>query len=61
MSERDESDAVELPAVDDPPKTGRWVDHEDWFEGLSEDDYAEGNRLGSAIDPDDDDDNGGVG
>lgn len=50
----------ELPPIDDPPKSGVWVDHEEWFGNLTAEEIAEGNRLGQTIDIDDDDDNGGV-
>lgn len=54
------TEPIDLPVIDEPPKSGVWVDHEEWFGDLSDDEIAEGNRLGGAIDPDDDDDNGGV-
>lgn len=47
---------AELPALDDPPRSGVWVEH-DTLE-LTEEEIAEGNRLAAAIDPDDDHDNG---
>jgi hypothetical protein len=44
--------------VDTPPSSGEFVD----WEGaqLDPETVAEGNQLGRDIDPDDDDDNGGV-
>jgi len=47
-----------LPAVDSEPKSGTWVDPEE-FEPTPEE-IAEGNRLGEVIDVNDDDDNGGL-
>jgi hypothetical protein len=46
----------ELPRLDDEPKSGVYVDHDD--ADLTDDDIAEGQRLGEAIDVEDDDDNG---
>jgi hypothetical protein len=48
----------ELPRLDEPPK-GPVVDHD--ARPLSEAEAAEGRALGEAIDPDDDDDTGGLG
>jgi hypothetical protein len=44
-----------LPAVDDEPKSGRWVT---WDRPVSDEEAAEGERLGASIDVDDDTDNG---
>lgn len=54
----DPEEIIELPA-DEPPEDGvfREVD----FRSLTDEEIEEGNRLGREIDPDDDDDNGGVG
>lgn len=43
-----------LPQLDDPPKSGVFVDHD--AEPLTEDDIALGNALGEVIDVDDDED-----
>lgn len=47
-----------LPALDEPPKSGVFVDHD--AEPLTEDDIALGNALGEVIDVDDDDDAGSL-
>jgi hypothetical protein len=45
----------ELPELDEPPEDGVYRE----FEGTLEPELAiEGNQMGEAIDPDDDDDNG---
>lgn len=43
-----------LPVLDEEPKTGVYVDHDD--APLTGDDVALGNALGEVIDVDDDDD-----
>lgn len=53
------SEPPELPAVDTPPQSGVFVEHDDLELTASE--IAAGNALGQAIDLDDDDDNGGAG
>lgn len=45
-----------LPAVDTPPATGVWVEH-DMLE-LTDDEIVAGNHQGEAVDINDDDDNG---
>lgn len=52
------TDAPEEMPVDQPPKDGTWAD----WDGAQHDPatIAEGNRLGNTIDPDDDNDNGGI-
>lgn len=52
------ADPRDLPAVDEPPGSGVFVEHDE-FE-LTDDEIAEGNRLGERIDPDDDEDSGDV-
>lgn len=50
---------VELPAVDAPPADGIYRDAEvRAFGALTDDEVADGNRLGLIIDTDDDEDNG---
>lgn len=49
------SDPTELPA-DESPKSGEWVDPEEFVP--TEEEEAEGKRLGETIDTDDDEDNG---
>lgn len=44
----------ELPTLDEPPKSGVFVDHDD--ADLTEDDIALGNALGQVIAVDDDTD-----
>lgn len=51
------TDEVELEA-DEPPKSGEWVDVHDVLMNPTEEEIAEGDRLGSTIDPEDDEDNG---
>lgn len=46
----------ELPRLDEPPRSGVFVDHDD--APLTEEDIALGNALGELIDVDDDDDRG---
>lgn len=46
----------ELPVLDEPPKSGVFVDHDD--EPLTAADVALGNALGALIDVDDDNDHG---
>lgn len=45
-----------LPAIDTPPKSGRYVEHDEFH--LSDDEAHEGNTLGLLIDTEHDDDNG---
>lgn len=47
---------ADLPAVDTPPRSGVFVEHDELV--LTEEEIAEGNALGEEIDVDDDDDNG---
>lgn len=47
---------VRLPEVDDPPRSGVFIDPEEFVPTAEE--IAEGNRLGQVIDVDDDEDNG---
>jgi|GEM_PF-1518669 len=53
-----QDDPATLPAIDDPPKSGVFVDHEEFFLAPTPEEIAEGNRLGEAIDVNDDLDNG---
>lgn len=46
-----------LPALDDEPRNGVYVDHDQLQ--LTHDEAALGNRLGEVIDPDDDEDTDG--
>ena len=48
----------ELPQVDEPPRSGVFVEHDELE--LTAAEIADGNMLGEAIDVDDDDDNGGA-
>ncbi|PYG00149.1 hypothetical protein SAMN05216184_10488 [Georgenia satyanarayanai] len=50
---------VELPVLDTPPKSGTFAPELAELEPTPEE-VAAGNELGVAIDPDDDDDNGGL-
>ena len=43
----------ELPVLDEPPKSGVFIDHDDLE--LSDDDIALGNALGEVVDVEDDD------
>jgi hypothetical protein len=43
---------------DDPPKSGEWVDTDDAIAEPTEEELAEGQRLGELIDVDDDEDSG---
>jgi hypothetical protein len=52
---KDIAEPVELPQVDEPPKSGVWLDPEG---ALTEEEAERGRLLGEAIDPDDDTDNG---
>ena len=52
------SDPADLPAVDEPPRSGVFVEHDELE--LTDAEIAEGNRLGQVIDPDDDEDSGDV-
>lgn len=55
MTTPDDRDPIDLP-VDEPPSDGVW---RDWDGAqLAPAVVAEGNRLGAAIDVDDDEDNG---
>lgn len=45
-----------LPVVDDEPKSGIYVDHDEI--AVTDNEAAEGNAQGNTIDIDDDDDNG---
>jgi len=46
-----------LPALDSPPKSGVWVEGHPG-EDLTDEEVEAGERLGAAIDIDDDEDNG---
>lgn len=52
------SEPRQLPAIDDLPKSGTEVHMEDLT--LTAAEIEAGERLGVVIDPDDDDDNGGI-
>lgn len=52
------SDVIELPVLDDDPKSGVFIDSEEFFESPTEDEVADGNHLGETIDHDDDADTG---
>jgi hypothetical protein len=52
------AESVELPQVDEPPRSGVFIEHDDLE--LTAAEIADGNMLGEAIDVDDDDDNGGA-
>jgi hypothetical protein len=56
----DEIDKVGNLAVfpDEPPSSGDWVDVHDVLAEPTDEELAEGKRLGKAIDVDDDDDTG---
>jgi hypothetical protein len=43
---------------DEPPTSGDWVDTDDVIAEPTEEELAEGQRLGEEIDPDDDDSTG---
>jgi hypothetical protein len=59
MSAYDDGSAVEVEIEpEDPPSSGKWVDHEEFFEDPTDDELAEGERLGHEIDVDNDEDNG---
>lgn len=50
------SEPIDLPAIDEPPKSGVFIEHDDLIP--TDDEIDEGNRLGEEIDVDDDEDNG---
>lgn len=52
----DELEDRDLPVLDEPPRSGVFIDHDD--APLTDEDIALGNALGDVIDIDDDDDNG---
>jgi hypothetical protein len=54
----DDSETKIVTPEDDPPRSGEWVDPEDFYADPTDDELAEGDRLGRTIDVDDDDDNG---
>lgn len=54
---QDNEEIIELEP-DEPPKSGEWVDVHDVLAEPTEEEMAEGERQGQAIDPEDDDDNG---
>jgi hypothetical protein len=47
-----------LPELDTEPSSGVYIEHDDLTP--TEEEIAEGNRMGETIDWDDDDDNGGI-
>jgi hypothetical protein len=55
---KDVAEPVELPQVDQPPRAGVFVEHDDL--ALTAAEIADGNMLGEAIDVDDDNDSGGA-
>lgn len=56
MTQPPDDEAVELPVLDDPPRSGVFVEHDDLE--LTDDEISAGNDLGEAIDVDDDQDAG---
>lgn len=52
------SEIIELPIVDDDPKSGVFVDSEEFFVSPTEDEVADGNHLGTTIDISNDADTG---
>jgi hypothetical protein len=50
------TEPVDLPQLDEPPRSGVFLDHDDLE--LTAAEIAEGKRLGETIDPDDDTDSG---
>ena len=53
---RQDPEVDELPQVDEPPRSGVFVEHDDLE--LTPEEVEEGRRFGEAIDPDDDEDSG---
>jgi hypothetical protein len=52
-------DALNLVVYpDEPPQSGEWVDTDEVIAAPTEEELAEGQRLGEEIDPEDDDDTG---
>lgn len=41
------SENIKTTPKDEPPKSGVWVDQEDFFPELTEEEIAEGERLGA--------------
>jgi hypothetical protein len=59
MSAYDDGSEIEVEVEpENPPRSGEWVDSEDFFVNPTVDELAEGYRLGRNIDVDDDEDNG---
>jgi hypothetical protein len=54
----DGSETAIVTPEDDPPRSGAWVDPEDFMAEPTDAELAEGERLGRSIDVDNDDDNG---
>jgi len=54
----DGSDIQIVCESDDPPTSGQWADHEEFFAAPTAAELLEGARLGLTIDIDDDGDNG---
>jgi hypothetical protein len=55
----DDGSEVEVETEqDDPPSSGQWVDPEEFIHNPTDEEVAEGERLGNEIDIDDDEDNG---
>ena len=58
---QDETDDTTLNLTvypDSPPTSGEWVDTDEVLANPTEEELAEGKRLGETIDPDDDEDSG---
>jgi hypothetical protein len=59
MTVYDDGTEVEIETEpEDPPRSGEWVDPEEFFEHPTDEELAEGERLGREIDIDDDEDSG---
>lgn len=52
------TEPVPLPQLDNPPRSGKWVDPHDPIEEITPEQVEAGEYLGARIDIDDDEDSG---
>lgn len=59
MTENENDKVFDLPA-DEPPKSGEFVDHEEFFANVTAEEMEDGRLMGEQIDPENDEDGGEI-